>query len=100
MLRDNSDDTAVQDLNRILTAAKHLLALIGEILDLSKIETGRMEAIASKFDPAEMLDDLIKPGPPNLHRSSNRLSGSPLGGDINTDAVIAAVRAQSSLERR
>ncbi|MBK8544341.1 MAG: hypothetical protein IPL62_12800 [Caulobacteraceae bacterium] len=35
---DNGDDRTVQDLNRILTAAKHLLSLIGEILDLSRLK--------------------------------------------------------------
>jgi signal transduction histidine kinase/ActR/RegA family two-component response regulator len=86
---DNGDDTAVQDLNRILTAAKHLLALIGEILDLSKIEAGRMEAIAGKFDPADMLDELIETVHPIASSNGNEmtLTGSPLGGDINTDSM-------------
>jgi len=86
---DNGDDTAVQDLNRILTAAKHLLALIGEILDLSKIEAGRMEAIAGKFDPVEMLEDLIETVRPISSGNGNEmhLNGSPLGGDVNTDSM-------------
>jgi len=86
---DNGDDTAVQDLNRILTAAKHLLALIGEILDLSKIEAGRMEAVAGKFDPIEMLDDLIETVRPIAQGNGNEmtLTGSPLGGDVNTDSM-------------
>jgi len=86
---DNGDDTAVQDLNRILTAAKHLLALIGEILDLSKIEAGRMEAVAGKFDPADMLDELIETVRPIASSNGNEmtLTGSPLGGDINTDSM-------------
>ncbi|MBX3429701.1 MAG: response regulator [Hyphomonadaceae bacterium] len=87
---DNGDDRAVQDLNRILTAAKHLLSLIGEILDLSKIEAGRMEAVATKFDPMEMLEDLIETIRPIASSNGNEinLTGSPIdGGGINTDAT-------------
>ena len=87
--QDNGDDTAVQDLNRILTAAKHLLALIGEILDLSKIEAGRMEAVAAKFDPIEMLEELMETVRPIASGNNNEmtLTGSPLSGDANTDAM-------------
>ncbi|MBL8545944.1 MAG: response regulator [Hyphomonadaceae bacterium] len=86
---DNGDQASVQDLSRILTAAKHLLSLIGEILDLSKIEAGRMEAIAAKFDPGEMLEELIETVRPIASGNGNEiiLSGSPLEGDVNTDAM-------------
>ncbi len=86
---DNGDTTAVQDLNRILTAAKHLLSLIGEILDLSKIEAGRMEAIATTFDPTEMLEELIETVHPIATANGNEITliGSPLTGDINTDSM-------------
>ncbi|MBP6689445.1 MAG: response regulator [Hyphomonadaceae bacterium] len=86
---DNGDDRTVQDLNRILTAAKHLLSLIGEILDLSKIEAGRMEAIPAKFDPMEMLEDLIETVRPIATGNGNEItiSGTPFGGDVNTDSM-------------
>ncbi len=86
---DNGDTTAVQDLNRILTAAKHLLALINEILDLSKIEAGRMEAVAASFDPHEMLDDLIETVRPLAEQNGNAISlmGAAPDGFANTDAM-------------
>jgi signal transduction histidine kinase/ActR/RegA family two-component response regulator len=87
--QDTGDDNAVQDLNRILTAAKHLLSLINEILDLSKIEAGRMEASPAPFDSMEMLEDLIETIRPIAAQNGNEitLSGSPIGGDANTDAM-------------
>lgn len=86
---DEGDTGAVQDLNRILTAAKHLLSLIGEILDLSKIEAGRMEAVASIFDPAEMLEDIIETVRPIADSNDNeiRLTGTVFGGDVSTDSM-------------
>ena len=86
---DKGDDTAIQDLNRILTAAKHLLSLINEILDLSKIEAGRMEAAPTQFDPHEMLDDLIETVRPLAEQNGNAIAliGSPPDGLANTDAM-------------
>ncbi|HET9231352.1 MAG TPA: ATP-binding protein [Vitreimonas sp.] len=85
---DTGDDAAVQDLNRILTAAKHLLSLINEILDLSKIESGRMDVAPAEFDPVEMLDDLIDTVRPLTEHNSNVVT---LTGDLpqraRTDAM-------------
>ena len=54
LLRDEAADTGredqIPDLDKIHKAANHLLALIKDVLDLSKIEAGKMELFLEKFD--------------------------------------------------
>ena len=49
---DEGHDEMVPDLKKINAAGKHLLALINDILDLSKIEAGRMDLFLETLRPA------------------------------------------------
>ncbi|QDG52834.1 response regulator [Persicimonas caeni] len=63
----------VEDLERILTAGKHLLALINDVLDLSKIEAGRMQVHLQSVDLGELLDDIQSTIAPLVAKNQNEL---------------------------
>jgi signal transduction histidine kinase/CheY-like chemotaxis protein len=55
---DLEQEAFIPDLKRIHGAGKHLLALINDVLDLSKIEAGKMELYLETFDVEEMIDEI------------------------------------------
>src|SRR5262249_32323304 len=56
--RDAGQESFVPDLQRIIGAAKHLLTIINDILDLSKIEAGRVELCPEDLDVAAVVRDV------------------------------------------
>ena len=75
MLREDAE-AARQDLeplDRVLGAAQHLLALINDILDLSKIEAGRMELHLETFPLVPVIKDVAKTIEPMATKNDNRL---------------------------
>ena len=70
---DAGDDSYVPDLRKIHSSGRHLLGLINDILDLSKIESGKMELYLESFDLTALLDEVSTTIRPLLERNSNRL---------------------------
>jgi signal transduction histidine kinase len=88
MLREDAE-AAKQDtepLDRVLGAARHLLALINDILDLSKIQAGRMELQLSSFALRPLIDDAVKTIEPLATKNGNQII-------VHCDAAIAMIHA-------
>ena len=71
--QDAGDETAVPDLQKIHGAGKHLLGLINEVLDLSKVEAGKMELYLEDAELAPLLQEVIDTVRPLADRNGNRL---------------------------
>jgi signal transduction histidine kinase/DNA-binding response OmpR family regulator len=72
-MQDEGHEEHVPDLNKINGAGKHLLALINDVLDLSKIEAGRMDLYLEHFDVEALLTDVVATARPLVEKNSNRL---------------------------
>jgi CheY-like chemotaxis protein len=71
--RDLKRDDEVEPLDRVLRAARHLLALINDILDLSKIEAGKMDLHLESFPLAPHIEDVVKTIEPLAAKNGNRI---------------------------
>ncbi|WP_309400481.1 ammonium transporter [Cerasicoccus maritimus] len=73
-LRDNGIDGYGQDLQTIADASNHLLHLINGVLDISKIESGRLEIHLEPIDIVDLINRLSQTVKPLLRENSNELT--------------------------
>jgi two-component system NtrC family sensor kinase len=95
MLREDAEALKqdVEPLDRVLGAGRHLLALINDILDLSKIEAGRMELHLETFPLVPVIEDVAKTIEPMATKNGNRVV-------INCPANLGTVHADQTRFRQ
>jgi signal transduction histidine kinase/CheY-like chemotaxis protein len=91
--RDLNREEEVEPLERVIRAGRHLLALINDILDLSKIEAGKMELHLESFPVATLVEDVVKTIQPLAQKSGNALL-------VNCPPDIGNIRADQTRVRQ
>lgn len=72
--QDSGSEDFLPDLEKIQTAGKHLLDMISDILDISKIEAGHVTLYLENFDVATMIEEVMTTAQPLIEKKGNSLA--------------------------
>jgi signal transduction histidine kinase len=85
---DENDPAGVADLKKIHSAGHNLLKLVNEVLDLSKIDAGKMEVFNEYADLGDVLRQAVQPHMQNAQAAGDTLTVEAEGlGQIRTDVM-------------
>src|SRR3979490_964998 len=71
--RESGKSDSVQDLRKIQSAGKHLLSLINDVLDLSKIEAGKMGLHLETFEVSHVIEEMVTTLQPAATKNGNSI---------------------------
>ena len=85
LLKEDAEEqglnTLTSDLEKIHSAGKHLLSLISDVLDLTKIDMGKMTLLAETFEVAQLVESVRTIAQPLAEQKGNTLTVK-LAGDV------------------
>jgi signal transduction histidine kinase/DNA-binding response OmpR family regulator len=70
---DQGQDFLINDIKKIRNAGKHLLSLINDVLDLAKIESGKVDLYLESFDVNKMVKDVVDTLQPTCEKNNNKM---------------------------
>jgi PAS domain S-box-containing protein len=91
---DHSDPQSRSDLARIEASGRYLLDLINDVLDLSKIESGRIEVVAETINLGDVIDEVVHDARELCRRNSNRFAWE---ASVRAPVVVDRVRLRQVL---
>ena len=96
MLEDAVQDgrnEQIADLERIQSAGRHLLSMVNDVLDLAKVEAGRMELVAEPVNLGALIDEAVDTCRPLAQRNGNALAveHGPLGTAVTDPTKLRQV---------
>jgi len=86
---DNDAGVATADLQKIHSAGTHLLAMISDALDLSRIDAGKIELHVSTFDVKEIVEEVVATCAQLIEQNGNTIvvNCPPATGDMRSDVT-------------